>query len=59
MVNQEGAILHLAPGDAIVELVNTPHYGRNDGSEDAVIIVFHAGVEGLPVSVISPQAGEE
>lgn len=55
VVSEAGDRLHLKAGDAIVELVDTPHYGRNDGSEDALIIVFYAGVVGTPVTVLSPQ----
>lgn len=51
---EDGAILHLVAGDAIIEMVNTPHYGRNDGDKDAVIIVFYAGIEKQPVTVIAP-----
>ncbi|MCG5531261.1 cupin domain-containing protein [Halorhodospira halochloris] len=54
VVSKEGGKLNLEAGDAIVELVDTPHYGRNDGDEEAVIIVFYAGVEEKPVTVISP-----
>ncbi len=42
--------LHLKAGDSIVELVNKWHYGKNEGSTPAEIIVFYAGVEGTPIT---------
>jgi quercetin dioxygenase-like cupin family protein len=44
VVTRQGKTLHLEAGDAIVEVVNTWHYGRNDGDGPAEIIVFYAGV---------------
>jgi quercetin dioxygenase-like cupin family protein len=51
VVTREGKTLHLRAGDAIVEVVNTWHYGRNDGDEPAEIIVFYAGVVDVPITV--------
>lgn len=34
---------HMKAGDSIVELVNKWHYGKNEGTEAAEIIVFYAG----------------
>ncbi len=51
VVSEAGETLHLRAGDPIIELVDTPHYGRNDGSEPAEIIVFYAGVVDHPVTV--------
>lgn len=47
----DGKELRLAPGDPIVEVVNTPHQGFNPGSEPAEIIVFYAGQDGAPLAV--------
>ncbi len=47
----DGKELHLAAGDPIVEVVNTPHQGFNPGSEPAEIIVFYAGQAGAPLAV--------
>lgn len=49
--------LYLKAGDPIVEIVDTEHYGRNDGNESAEIIVFYAGIKGQPVTII--KEGEE
>jgi quercetin dioxygenase-like cupin family protein len=54
VVGSEGSTLRLQAGDTIIEMVDTPHYGVNEGSEDAVIIVFYAGVEGKPITVTEP-----
>ncbi len=44
--------LTLHAGDPIVELVEKWHYGRNPGPEPAVIIVFYAGIQDMPVTVL-------
>jgi quercetin dioxygenase-like cupin family protein len=51
VLTREGRTLHLAAGDPIVEVVNTWHYGINEGDEPAEIIVFYAGIQGKPVTV--------
>jgi quercetin dioxygenase-like cupin family protein len=45
---------HLKAGDALIEVVNKWHYGRNEGSEPAVILVFYAGVASEPVTQLKP-----
>jgi quercetin dioxygenase-like cupin family protein len=45
---------YLKAGDAIVEVVDKWHYGKNEGSEPAVIIVFYAGIKGKPLSIEAP-----
>jgi len=45
---------HLKAGDALIEVVNKWHYGRNEGSEPAVILVFYAGVVSEPVTRLKP-----
>lgn len=44
-------ILHLKAGDPIVEVVDTWHYGINEGKEPAEIIVFYAGVVGEKITI--------
>jgi len=41
----------LKAGDAVVETVNTWHYGRNEGNESVEVIVFYAGVVDMPLSI--------
>jgi len=50
----DGKVLHLKAGDPIVEVVNTLHYGINEGTVPAEIIVFYAGIVGQPVTVSQP-----
>lgn len=50
VVTEDGKTLHLQAGEAIIELVNKWHYGRNDGDTTAEIVVFYAGVGGLPIT---------
>jgi quercetin dioxygenase-like cupin family protein len=47
----DGKVLHLKAGDPIVEVVNTLHYGFNEGTVPAEIVVFYAGIVGQPVTV--------
>ena len=48
---ENGKKLHLKAGESIVEVVDTWHYGKNEGVEPAEIIVFYAGIEGAPITV--------
>jgi len=50
----DGKTLHLKAGDPIVEIVNTLHYGINQGKVPAEIIVFYAGVVDMPITVVEP-----
>lgn len=51
VMTTDGKTRHLNAGDPIVELVNTLHYGINQGQDPAEIIVFYAGTEGAPITV--------
>jgi quercetin dioxygenase-like cupin family protein len=51
VVTEDSKTLHLKAGDALVEVVNTWHYGKNEGNEPAEIVVFYAGAAGVPLSV--------
>lgn len=51
VVAENNKTLHLKAGDSIVELVNKKHYGRNEGTETAEIVVFYAGVENKPITI--------
>lgn len=52
IVTTDGKTWHLEAGDPIVELVNTLHYGVNEGDTPADIIVFYAGIEGQSITVV-------
>jgi quercetin dioxygenase-like cupin family protein len=51
VMTKSGKTLHLKAGDSIVEVVNTWHYGKNDGNKPAELIVFYAGVSDIPITV--------
>ena len=55
VVTEDGKTLHLKAGDAIVEVVNTLHYGMNEGKVPAEIIVFYAGGVDTPITVVEPR----
>jgi quercetin dioxygenase-like cupin family protein len=51
VVTKDDKTLHLQAGDPIVEVVDTWHYGKNEGTQPADIIVFYAGTSGAPLSI--------
>ena len=54
VLTTDGKTLHLKAGDPIVEVVNTLHYGMNEGEVPAEIVVFYAGVVDTPITVVEP-----
>jgi quercetin dioxygenase-like cupin family protein len=52
VISETNDTLHLKAGEPIVELVNTWHFGRNDGTEPVEIIVFYAGIKGTPITIL-------
>jgi hypothetical protein len=42
----------LVAGDPIIEVVNTMHYGINEGKTPAEIMVFYAGTLNDPTSIL-------
>ncbi len=51
VITDENRVLHLKAGDAIIEVVDKWHYGKNEGSEPAEIIVFYAGTKDTAITV--------
>ena len=51
VVTADGKVLHLKAGDPIVEVVNTWHYGINEGNVPAEVIVVYAGIVNTPITV--------
>jgi quercetin dioxygenase-like cupin family protein len=49
-----GNTYHFNAGDAIVEVVNIPHNGKNLGTIPVVLIVFYTGEIGTPNTVMMP-----
>lgn len=52
VVKEGGPVKKLRAGDALIELVNAWHYGRNPGTIPAEIIVVYAGTPGVPTTVL-------
>jgi quercetin dioxygenase-like cupin family protein len=52
VISEKQDTLHMKAGDPIVELVNVWHRGKNEGNEPAEIMVFYAGTEGTPITVV-------
>lgn len=55
---ENGLSKRLKAGDSLIELVNKPHWGVNDGKVDAEIIVFYAGIQGEKVTKEVEQHGD-
>ena len=49
-----GQRLSYGTGDAIIEVVNTMHNGKNSGTETVKLAVFYLGAKGVP-NVIKPE----
>jgi quercetin dioxygenase-like cupin family protein len=47
----DGRVKLLNAGDALSEVVNRSHNGRNFGSKPVKLVVFYAGTTGTPLSV--------
>ncbi len=55
---EDGKRLSFHAGDAVIEVVNTLHNGKNIGTEPVKLAVFYLGVEGTP-NVIKPGPTEK
>jgi quercetin dioxygenase-like cupin family protein len=55
----DGKSVTLKSGDALVEVVNKPHWGTNTGDVDAEIIVFYAGIKGQTFTHHLPQTKKQ
>jgi quercetin dioxygenase-like cupin family protein len=51
---KEGNTYHFTAGNAIVEVVNIPHNGKNLSTMPVVLIVFYTGEIGTPNTVMAP-----
>ena len=56
VVSEDQEVLQLKAGDALIELVDKWHHGRNDGKEPAIILVFYAGIKGQEFTHAKPTA---
>lgn len=55
---EDGKTLSFAPGDAIIEVVDTLHNGRNRGTGPVKLAVFYLGIEGAG-NVIRPERSDK
>jgi quercetin dioxygenase-like cupin family protein len=55
VVTETNEVLHMKPGEALIELVGKWHYGKNEGSIPAEIIVFYASTLNAPLTVNKQQ----
>lgn len=51
VVTDDNKTLHLKAGESIVEVANKWHYGKNEGTTTAKILVFYAGVLDTPITM--------
>jgi quercetin dioxygenase-like cupin family protein len=51
VVTEDNRTLHLRAGESIIEVVNKWHYGKNEGSEMAEILVFYARALDTPITI--------
>ncbi|MBP9777760.1 MAG: cupin domain-containing protein [Rickettsiaceae bacterium] len=52
ITTDSGQVLHLQAGQAFTEVVNTWHYGKNEGNVPAELIFFHASTDGVPITIL-------
>lgn len=51
LVTENGDTTRLGPGDSATEVVNQWHYGKNEGTTTAELVVFYAGVVDVPNTI--------
>ena len=51
VITDDNKILHLKAGEAIIEVVNKWHYGKNEGTKPAEILVFYAGIVNRAITI--------
>lgn len=49
---KNGTSKSFGPGEALIEVVNTVHSGKAVGPDDVDLVVFYAGSEGQPTTVL-------
>ena len=53
LYSKDGMTKAFGPGEALTEVVNTIHAGKAVGSKDVDLVVFYAGSQGQPTTVLS------
>lgn len=56
VVAESGQTQVVTAGQGLIELVNSWHFGRNDGDIPAEIVVVYAGVKNLPLAILKPDS---
>ena len=51
VITEDNKTLHLKPGEALIELVDKWHYGKNEGNVPVEIVVFYASTVGEALAV--------
>ena len=51
VVTENNKTLHLKAGEVLIEVVDTWHYGKNEGKITAEILVFYAGTHDVPITI--------
>jgi quercetin dioxygenase-like cupin family protein len=51
VITDDNNILHPKAGDAFIEVQEKWHYGKNEGTSPAVLIVFYAGTKDSPITI--------
>ena len=54
-----GQRMSYVTGDAIIEVVNTMHNGKNNGADPVQLVVFYLGAEGTPNVIKAAEAVSE
>ena len=55
IIGDDGKKKVVHPGEAIVEMVGSAHYGLNSGDKPVVLDMFYLTQEGMPLSVPRPE----
>ena len=53
LYSEDGMTKTFGPGEALIEVVNTVHAGKALGSENVEVVVFYAGSQGKPTTVLA------
>lgn len=52
---KDGSSRRVSAGQAVAEVVNTVHLGRNPGDRPTRLVVFYLGTTELPLTIAAPQ----
>ena len=56
VVEEGGRTQLVQAGEGLIELVDTWHYGRNDGDVPAEIVVVYVGAKDVPLAILKEDA---